>query len=108
MEPLRESHYAVIFTSRRTAAGDGPAYHAMAEAMVDLASRQPGYLGLESARGEDGLNITVSYWRDEDSIRAWKAEARHLAAQRLGRDEWYESYTVRIARIERAYSFERD
>jgi heme-degrading monooxygenase HmoA len=96
-------YYAVIFTSKRHAA-DARGYAAMAERMVELALAQPGCLGAESARGADGLGITVSYWREEDSIGAWKADVRHLAAQRLGIERWYEHYELRVAKVERAYS----
>lgn len=96
-------YYAVIFTSLRTEGDDG--YGAMAAAMVELAKRQPGYLGVESAR--DGLGITVSYWKDLESIAAWKADAKHLAAQQAGRERWYSSFKTRIARVERDYGFER-
>ena len=96
-------YYAVIFTSTRTHA-DASGYAAMADAMVALALQQPGNLGAESARGADGLGITVSYWRDEASIKAWKAVASHLAAQKLGRERWYDHYELRVAKVERAYS----
>jgi heme-degrading monooxygenase HmoA len=96
-------YYAVIFASQRTARDDA-GYAAMAAAMDKLAAQQPGYLGIESARGADGLGITVSYWRDEASIKAWKAVADHLGAQRLGRERWYSHYEVRVAKVERAYS----
>lgn len=92
-------YYAVIFSSLRTE-GDRD-YGVMAERMAALAAAQPGYLGVESAR--DGLGITVSYWRDLASIRAWKANAEHLMAQRTGRSTWYADYRVRIARVERDY-----
>jgi len=93
---------AVIFTSRRTEEDRG--YGAMAERMVELASRQPGFLGMESARGTDGLGITVSCWRDEDSIAAWKRNAEHQQAQHAGQEAWYADYQVRIAKVERAYA----
>mgnify|MGYP001304263257 CR=1 FL=1 len=95
-------YWAVIFTSRRTGGDYG--YAAMSEEMDRLARAQPGCLGAESARGQDGLGITVSYWRDEASIAAWKADARHLVAQRLGKERWYEDYALRIAKVERAYT----
>lgn len=94
-------YYAVIFTSRRTAGDRG--YAAMAERMVELAAKQPGFLGVESARGVDGLGVTVSYWRDEASIAAWKRDAEHQQAQRAGQQTWYADYQVRVARVERAY-----
>ena len=92
-------YYAVIFTSLRTDEEAG--YGAMAERMVELAQRQSGFLGMESAR--DGVGITVSYWRDLESIRHWKAELEHKEAQRLGREKWYSAFKTRIARVERDY-----
>jgi len=93
-------YWAVIFTSLRTDDDDG--YAAMAEAMAALAAQQPGFLGVESAR--EGLGVTVSYWADLESIRAWKAVLKHQAAQRAGRERWYADYTTRIARVERDYT----
>jgi heme-degrading monooxygenase HmoA len=92
-------YVAVIFTSLRTLGDDG--YERTAERMLELARQQPGYLGFESAR--DGIGITVSYWRDEESARAWKHVAQHLAAQRRGRDVWYSDYRVRVAVVARDY-----
>jgi heme-degrading monooxygenase HmoA len=73
----------------------------MAERMVALAARQPGFLGVDSARGEDGLGITVSYWESEAAIAAWKANAEHVQARERGRREWYESWRVVVARVDR-------
>ena len=94
-------YFAVIFTSFRTEGDNG--YGEMSEAMVSLASAQPGFLGVESAREEIG--ITVSYWESLEAIAAWKRNYDHLAAQRRGRADWYQSYKVRICRVERDYAF---
>jgi len=95
-------YYAVIFTSVQTEDTEG--YAAMAAEMERLAEEQPGYLGIESAR--EGIGITVSYWKDEASIRAWKQHVEHLKAQAEGRNRWYSSYITRICRVERDYSFD--
>ncbi len=92
-------YYAVIFTSTLND-GDNE-YQQTAERMLDLASRQPGFLGFETARQDIG--ISVSYWADEASIRAWKANAEHLTAQQRGKREWYQWYRVRVCRVEREY-----
>jgi len=92
-------YYAVIFSSRRTPGDNG--YGAMAARMVELAAEQPGFLGIESAREDVG--ITVSYWRSLDAIRAWKRNAEHLEAQRLGHRQWYADFRVRVAKVERDY-----
>lgn len=92
-------YYAVIFSSHRTEGDNG--YGEMADHMVELASQQPGFLGVESVR--DGLGITVSYWENLDAIKNWKHHSEHLEAQRLGRDGWYSEFMVRIAKVERDY-----
>ena len=93
-------YVAVIFTSLRTD-HDEEGYEAMAARMEQLGAEQPGYLGIESVR--DGLGITVSYWRTEADAQAWKQVAEHLGAQRLGREEWYRAYRVRVAIVQRDY-----
>ncbi len=97
-------YYAVIFTSIRSEGDNG--YSDMAERMEVLASQQPGFLGVESARDQNGLGITVSYWESLEAIRLWKAHAEHRIAQIKGQDEWYSHYTIRICKVEREYSFE--
>lgn len=99
-------YVAVIFTSLRTDADD-EGYAAMADAMERLACGQPGYLGIDSARGDDRFGITVSYWASEDAARDWKRVSEHLAAQHAGRDRWYERYDVHIATVTRQYRWER-
>ncbi|GAB3328627.1 antibiotic biosynthesis monooxygenase [Marivirga atlantica] len=96
-------YYAVIFTSVKT--NDDKGYQQMADLMERLASEQKGFLGIESARNEIG--ITVSYWKSLEAIKLWKAHIDHQAAQKLGREKWYASYTVRIAKVEKEYSHEK-
>ena len=97
-------YYAVIFTSTRTPL-DEPGYKAMADKMMELARSQPGFLGVEHAR--ETLGITVSYWESLASIAAWKAHSEHLLAQEGGRQNWYESYRIRICKVEREYAFQK-
>ncbi|MDF3867436.1 antibiotic biosynthesis monooxygenase [Pseudomonas denitrificans (nom. rej.)] len=98
-------YYAVTFTSLRTELDEG--YGATAERMLELAAQQDGFLGVESARGADGLGLTVSYWRDEAAILQWKQQTEHRMAQQAGRRDWYSVFRVRISRVEREYGFER-
>jgi heme-degrading monooxygenase HmoA len=95
-------YYAVVFSSLRREGDHG--YGATADRMVELAAQQPGFLGVETVRGEDGFGITVSYWDSEDAIRNWKRNAEHAAARDRGRREWYEHFELRIAKVERAYA----
>ncbi|MCO7175767.1 antibiotic biosynthesis monooxygenase family protein [Sporolactobacillus kofuensis] len=99
-------YYAVIFTSKRTA-NDEEDYNQTAEWMVKLASKQPGFLGVESVRDERGLGITVSYWETLEAIRSWKANMEHRMAQKKGKSDWYASFVTRISKVERDYSFDQ-
>ena len=95
-------YYAVIFTSKRV---NDAGYAETSNRMTELAQQQPGFLGIESARGSDGAGITVSYWRDLESIANWKAHVEHRVAQQRGRTDWYGGYVTRIAKVEREYEF---
>ncbi len=99
---MKTPYYAVIFTSTKASETDG--YDEMAQLMIDLAKKQKGFLGIESAR--DKIGITVSYWQDLQAIKDWKQHSDHQIAQKLGMQKWYANYTVRIALVEREYSFE--
>jgi len=90
----KSPYYAVIFTSVRTEGDHG--YAEMAARMVELASQQDGFLGVESVMNEIG--ITVSYWRENFD---------HTIAREKGRKEWYQTFKVRIAKVEIDYVFGR-
>lgn len=97
----RRDHYAVIFTSKLKHPAHG--YEEMAFQIEELAKKQPGFLGVESARSD--LGITVSYWTDQEAVKNWKEQLEHLKAQELGKSKWYDWYKVHVCKIERAYQF---
>jgi len=92
-------YYAVVFTSLKIVEDQG--YDEMSQLMVEMVSKQEGFLGFESAREEIG--ITVSYWRDEESILKWKENLAHQKARKMGKNLWYKHYRVRIAKVEKEY-----
>ncbi|WP_066254084.1 antibiotic biosynthesis monooxygenase family protein [Neobacillus drentensis] len=96
-------YYAVIFSSQRTEGNNG--YGEMADKMVELASKQKGFLGVESAR-DDALGITVSYWDSLESIKKWKENAAHKVAQEKGKSIWYQGFALRVSKVERQNFFE--
>ncbi len=97
-------YYAVIFSSMRTQIEDH--YSEVADEMVELAKVQDGFLGIEFARNE--LGITVSYWRDLESIKKWRENSDHTIAREKGRKDWYSAFKTRIAFVERDYGFEKE
>lgn len=97
---------AVIFLSGRSAA-DPRGYGAAADAMEEAASRMDGYLGIDSTRGEDGVGITISWWRDAASAIAWRDDPEHARIRDQGRAVWYDWYRVIVATVDRAYQWTR-
>jgi heme-degrading monooxygenase HmoA len=97
---LQPPYYAVIATSIRTEGDNG--YSEMAKQMLELASKQPGFLGYETARQEIG--ISVSYWSTTEAIKAWKENVSHIQAQNRAK-EWYKSFRVRVCLVEREYGY---
>lgn len=94
-------YWVVVFTAQSK--GDDPEYDKMAEEMFGLATQQPGFLGIESARDAEGFAVTAIYYESEAAILEWKRNARHVEAQELGKRRWYAHYEIRVARVERAY-----
>jgi heme-degrading monooxygenase HmoA len=96
-------YYAIIFTSIRSNIDDG--YSEMSSKMLELAKKQPGFLGVESVR--EKLGVSVSYWKDLSAVRKWKENTDHLLAQKIGREKWYLSYKTRITKVENDYDFQK-
>lgn len=106
MNDDRTGQIAVIFVSIRNDA-DAVGYAAAAVAMDALAATQSGYRGVDSAREAGGMGITISYWADDAAATAWRDHPEHTAIRERGRALWYDSYSVTVARAERAYAWSR-
>lgn len=105
--PAFEPPYVMsVFSSIRTE--DGSGYAETLARMEEIVRDNPGFLGYESARNPGGLGITVAYFRDHESMAAWRKDLEHQAAMKQGRTDWYESYTLHIATVERSHGFDRN
>jgi heme-degrading monooxygenase HmoA len=97
---------AVIFIARRTS-DDEAGYASAAAAMDALAAQQPGYIGMDSVRGADGLGITVSYWASDADAKAWRDHGEHALIRDAGRDRWYNEYSLHVGEIMRSYDWQK-
>jgi heme-degrading monooxygenase HmoA len=95
---------AVIFVAQRSL-DDDAGYRAAATEMDSLAATQPGYVGIDSVRGSDGLGITVSYWADDEAAKGWRDHPRHAAIRDQGRGKWYTHYDLHVATVSRSYDW---
>lgn len=98
---------AVIFVAARTDA-DNPGYAAAAARMGERAAAMPGSLGIDSARGADGVGVTVSWWADRAAAEAWRDDPEHAAIREAGRARWYRWFRLSLAEVERSYGWARE
>lgn len=82
-ENLTPPYYAAILNEFQGRPEDETRV-APADEMVTLATRQPGFLGLETAHHENGERVMVSYWRDIDALEGWKAAGDDKITLRFG------------------------
>jgi len=64
-----------------------------------------GFISVErfSSLSDDGKILSLSFWRDEDSVKRWRTQLEHRAAQRRGRSEVFRDYRLRVATVLRDY-----
>lgn len=105
VEAYEPPYYVAVFTTVRTQNQND--YSETEARLEDLVKDLPGYLGMDHAQTPGGLGITVSYFRDADALTEWRTNAEHRAAQKRGRAEWYQSYTLHVAKVERSHGFTR-
>jgi heme-degrading monooxygenase HmoA len=98
---------AIIFRSRLTDTAAAEGYVEMAAEMLARAKEMPGFIDFKSFKADDGERLSLVYWKDHDTLKAWRNDLRHQLAQRLGREKWYTQYRIEVTEILRENSFER-
>ena len=96
----------ILFRSRLTnQAGDD--YVAADAELMELARQNPGFVASKGFRAEDGERLTVVWWKDAETLRAWREHPRHVEIQRIAREKWYEYYRLEVAEVARVSNFDR-
>ena len=93
--------YAVIFRAKTKELDDE--YYIMAKRMRELAINNYGCVEF-TAVTEGSDEIAISYWGSREQIKKWKQDSEHLVAQTLGKEKWYEAYSVEIVEVLEKYS----
>ena len=99
--------FIVVFRNRKRAQIDEAAYRADAEAMVNLAAAQPGFVSFKSYTADDGEVIALSEWASAEAARAWGSQPDHALVQARGRAEYYQDYTLYTCDEPRTHRYER-
>ena len=101
---------AVIFEAQAKP-GQQQAYLDAAAVLRPLLKDIDGFVSIERFESvtRPGHYLSLSIWRDEAAVRAWRCQAQHRSAQQEGRGAVFASYRLRVATIVRDYGLdERD
>jgi heme-degrading monooxygenase HmoA len=95
---------AVLFEAW-PAEGQGAHYLDLAAALRPELDRIDGFVSIEryASLAEDGKLLSLSFWRDEAAVAAWRNGAAHRATQAAGRSGVFADYRLRIAEVVRDY-----
>ena len=85
--------------------GVEPAFQAALAEMLEKVREIDGFLGEEPCRSvaDESKRVTISYWRDDAALEAWRKHPDHQRVMLLGRRELLAWYRIRVTRVERDY-----
>ena len=97
--------YAVIFEVE-IQEGKKDQYLSIAAHLKEQLVSMPGFLSIERFESlvNEGKLLSLSFWKDEESLLNWKKNIDHMAAQTKGRDSVFKDYRIRIAKVQRDYT----
>lgn len=100
---------AVIFEVEMKA-GRGQEYFDLAAKLRPELERIDGFISVErfESLATKGKYVSLSFWRDEAAVKAWKSHAEHKAAQQQGKDAIFFNYRIRVAEVFRDYGMDSD
>lgn len=96
--------YAVLFEVVPKAEGKAE-YLELAAQLRPLLEGQPGFISIERFQSlvEQNKLLSLSYWDSEAAIADWKAQMSHQLAQQQGKARLFDTYRIRVAKVEREY-----
>jgi heme-degrading monooxygenase HmoA len=99
----------VVIVEFEVRAGAESKFESALKHMQEQVKKYDGFLGEAPCRSLDSENKLVSlfYWRDRESIEAWREDPEHLKVQQLGRGKIFTSYKIRVCELEREYGWDR-
>jgi len=98
----------ILFELKKRPEADVPEYRAMLARMEEIVTAMPGYISSEDFISEDGTrDLSIVRFESLEALEAWRTNPEHLEAQRLAREEYFESYHIRVLTTVREYAFQR-
>ncbi len=98
----------VIFKTHLREGADTEAYRRTSRRMHELVEQIPGFISIKPYTAEDGEEIDLVRFANEDALKLWKEHPEHREAQRRGREEFYDHYSIQACKVVRDYEFRLD
>ena len=98
-------YYAVIFSIQMSDKDTG-AFRIAEKRMLEIASQNPGFVGVEGLADNEGFSLFIAYWKDLESMKAFKLDKEHMVAREKGRTVWFKKHVIRVAKIIKEYGGE--
>lgn len=95
VQPFVEGQMVTVFRSRRRDGSD-VAYRELSEAMQAAARSVPGFVDFKTFTAEDGEHVSLVTFASLESHQVWRNDQRHRQAQRQGREEFYDEYSIQV------------
>ncbi len=83
-------------------------YFDIAGELKETLTQMSGFISIERFQSLTNLDkfLSLSFWKDEESVKAWREQTFHRQAQVKGRNLLFDNYRLRVANVLRDYSME--
>ena len=97
--------YAVIFEVQPKTELSAQDYFDLAAELRPELEAIEGFISVErfSSLSDEGKFLSISFWRDEESLMRWREHHQHRQAQQKGRGEIFKDYRIIVAKVIRDY-----
>ena len=104
---LSPSQVVTVFRSRLRPDAN-PAYGELAAEMEAIARQAPGFVDFKAFTAPDGERVSLITFATVEAQRAWREDPRHREAQRRGREDFYQEYSIQVTDCVRVRQWESD
>jgi heme-degrading monooxygenase HmoA len=81
----------VLFGTQMREGADLAEHEARSQRMNELARQMPGFISVKGYAAPDGDEVVIARFESKEALDAWRFHPEHVATQRKGREEYFES-----------------
>ncbi|MGR5065182.1 antibiotic biosynthesis monooxygenase family protein [Photobacterium sp. DNB22_13_2] len=83
-------------------------YIDIAASIKPMLEQIDGFISVERFKSlsDESKILSLSFWRDEESVACWRNLAEHKEAQHQGKEAFFDKFRIRVASVVRDYDFQ--